>query len=51
MEDGFRAVIPEVDEFEPDGVMEAEWPEDRTQLYWWRPHFWRRSYRGIDSEA
>ncbi|MEU0704513.1 CPCC family cysteine-rich protein [Streptomyces bacillaris] len=50
-EDGFRAVIPEVDEFEPDGVMEAEWPEDRTKLYWWRPHFWRRSHRGIDSEA
>ncbi|MFE9647271.1 CPCC family cysteine-rich protein [Streptomyces sp. NPDC006365] len=24
------------------GVMEAEWPEDRTRLYWWRPHFWRR---------
>ena len=39
MEDGFRAVIPEVDEFEPDGVMGVEWPEGRTQLYWWRPHF------------
>ncbi|MDT3395094.1 CPCC family cysteine-rich protein [Streptomyces sp. B1866] len=39
---GFRPADPEVDNFEPTRVMEADWPEDRTLLYWWRPRFWRR---------
>ncbi|MDJ1135119.1 CPCC family cysteine-rich protein [Streptomyces iconiensis] len=51
LEAGFRVIVPEFDDFEPDGVMETEWPEDRTRLYWWRPHFWRRSSRDVDSEA
>ncbi|EMF29130.1 CPCC family cysteine-rich protein [Streptomyces gancidicus] len=51
LEAAFRVVIPEFDDFESDGVMEMEWPEDRTRLYWWRPSFWRRSRGGADSEA
>ncbi len=42
VEDGWRVIDLRVDPFEPLGVKEAEWPEDLTTLYWWRPTFWRR---------
>ena len=29
------------DSFEARGVQDDPWPDDRTQLYWWRPSFWR----------
>ncbi|MFK0017281.1 CPCC family cysteine-rich protein [Streptomyces sp. NPDC091027] len=32
------------DRFEPKGVQQAAWPDDRTVLYWWRYRsagFWR----------
>ncbi len=38
---GWRVIDPAVDDFEPRGVAERPWPDDRTALYWWRPTFWR----------
>jgi hypothetical protein len=38
---GFRPVNLAVDDFEPTGIQEAPWPDDRAVLYWWRPSFWR----------
>lgn len=37
----WRPVDLALDDFEPEGVKEAPWPEDGTCLYWWRPTFWR----------
>ncbi|MBP2478604.1 hypothetical protein JOF53_007476 [Crossiella equi] len=51
LEPGFRMITPEFDNFEPEGVMDAEWPEDRTRLYWWRPFFWRRPGKDADLES
>jgi hypothetical protein len=42
MDDGFRIVNVEIDEFEPTCTQEVPWPEDRSVLYWWRSNFWRR---------
>jgi hypothetical protein len=33
---GWRPVADE-DDFEPADDLEADWPQDRTALYWWRP--------------
>lgn len=41
VDDGWR-LIDERDLFEPRGVAERPWPVDATELYWWRPTFWRR---------
>ncbi|GAA1548408.1 CPCC family cysteine-rich protein [Kribbella lupini] len=41
VDDGWR-LIDDRDLFEPRGVEERPWPADRTELYWWRPTFWRR---------
>jgi Cysteine-rich CPCC len=38
---GWRPVTNE-DDFEPLTDERADWPADRTALYWWRPTFWRR---------
>ncbi|WP_205624492.1 CPCC family cysteine-rich protein [Actinomadura flavalba] len=45
MDLGFRAIDPSVDGFEQPGTSDADWPTDRTRLYWWRPTFWRRAGR------
>jgi len=39
-EAGWRP-IGDDDNFEAAGVKDADWPEDETVLYWWRPTFWR----------
>jgi hypothetical protein len=39
-EAGWRPVAAG-DDFEPLNVVEADWPTDKTVLYWWRPTFWR----------
>ncbi|MFF3641101.1 CPCC family cysteine-rich protein [Streptomyces sp. NPDC002564] len=41
LDPGWRPVDPSRDSFEEPGSS-AEWPEDLTVLYWWRPTFWRR---------
>lgn len=43
---GWRPVDSAIDNFERSlhgGGWEAEWPQDRTVLYWWRPNYWRRN--------
>jgi hypothetical protein len=40
---GWRVVDVSVDKFEPRGVHEEPWPDDRTTLHWWRPTYLRRS--------
>jgi hypothetical protein len=40
-DDGWRTIDAAVDNFEGAGIKESEWPEDLSQLYWWRPTFWR----------
>ncbi|AUS79458.1 hypothetical protein C1701_15045 [Actinoalloteichus sp. AHMU CJ021] len=42
---GFRTIDEKIHNFEPNGAIEANWPEDRTRLYWWRPNFWRRLHK------
>jgi hypothetical protein len=37
---GWRPVADE-DDFEPADDTEADWPQDHTVLYWWRPTYWR----------
>ncbi|MGH3503965.1 MAG: CPCC family cysteine-rich protein [Nocardioidaceae bacterium] len=39
---GWCPIRPYVDDFEPRGEQHADWPDDPTTLYWWRPTFWRR---------
>ncbi|MCR6713127.1 MAG: CPCC family cysteine-rich protein [Demequina sp.] len=38
---GWRPIDLLTDSFEPTGEERAPWPDDMTQLYWWRPTFWR----------
>lgn len=38
---GWRPVTDK-DDFEHWDDAEADWPSDRTALYWWRSTFWRR---------
>ncbi|KUI30700.1 hypothetical protein AU196_14285 [Mycobacterium sp. IS-1742] len=38
---GWRPVDLDLDSFEDRGDREADWPDDLTTLYWWRPTFWR----------
>lgn len=40
LDQGWRPINLEVDEFEPSNVQVHDWPDDLTQLYWWRPTFW-----------
>lgn len=44
LDDGWRPVNPALDDFEAITTQEAEWPDDRTVLYYWRPGFWRASH-------
>ena len=39
---GWRPIDLARDSFEQSAVQSAPWPGDRTELYWWRPTFWRR---------
>ncbi|WP_204745162.1 CPCC family cysteine-rich protein [Glycomyces paridis] len=39
---GFRHFDRATDDFEEVGDRAADWPDDRTVLYWWRPTYWRR---------
>ena len=41
VEDGWRRIDLSLDDFEPLGVAESDWPADYTTLYWWRSSFWR----------
>lgn len=43
LDEGWRPVDAEADNFEARGVQETPWPDDLTTLYWWRPTFWRRA--------
>ncbi|WP_460629740.1 CPCC family cysteine-rich protein [Intrasporangium mesophilum] len=38
---GFRP-IQDSNNFEDNDDVSTLWPKDLTQLYWWRPNFWRR---------
>lgn len=45
LDPGWRPIDSERDQFESRGEQEAQWPDDRTVLYWWRSRdagFWRR---------
>ncbi|MGW8484403.1 CPCC family cysteine-rich protein [Microbacterium sp. NPDC055903] len=37
----WRPIDLERDFFEAEDDRDAEWPDDLTTLYWWRPTFWR----------
>ena len=42
---GWRPADPTRDNLEhslPEGGWESQWPNDLTELYWWRPTYWRR---------
>ncbi len=41
LDDGWRPIDTEQDSFEARNDRDAEWPDDLTTLYWWRPTFWR----------
>jgi hypothetical protein len=41
LDEGWRPIDLTVDSFEPRGDQECPWPKDCTDLYWWRPTFWR----------
>jgi hypothetical protein len=41
VDDGWRRIDPHRDSFEALNDRSAEWPDDLTHLYWWRPTFWR----------
>jgi hypothetical protein len=43
LDEGFRYIDTELDNFEAIDDKAAEWPDDKTALYWWRPSFWRRA--------
>ena len=45
LEPDWRPISSE-DNFEAIGDRTAEWPDDRTVLYWWRPTFWRSGEGG-----
>ena len=44
MDEGWRPIDPTLDHFEAKGT-DGPWPSDLTDLYWWRPTFWRRDGR------
>ncbi len=37
----WRTADPAQDRFEPRREKNANWPDDPTVLYWWRPTYWR----------
>ncbi|UOQ88582.1 hypothetical protein MUN74_15100 [Agromyces endophyticus] len=41
LDSGWRPIDHEQDSFEAEDDRDAEWPDDLTTLYWWRPTFWR----------
>ncbi|MBD3757803.1 MAG: hypothetical protein IE924_06935 [Microbacterium sp.] len=41
MDAGWRPIDHEQDAFEATDDRDAEWPDDLTTLYWWRPTYWR----------
>jgi hypothetical protein len=50
---GWRLLDPERDNPErclPEGGWERPWPDDWTQLYWWRPTYWRKKLQPNDQE-
>ena len=50
LDPGFRPIDLTVDAFEDQSAQERPWPEDLTDLYWWRPTFWRHR-PGAEPEA
>jgi Cysteine-rich CPCC len=48
IDEGFRPIDLAIDNFEVSSVQDEPWPGDRTDLYWWRPTYWRRSKGGAD---
>lgn len=44
LEAGWRPIDLAIDSFEPRGVKASSWPNDSTDLYWWRATFWRREW-------
>ena len=42
IERGWRTIDLSVHKFEPIGVHDESWPDDKTVLYYWRPTFWKR---------
>jgi hypothetical protein len=40
VERGWRRIDLDLDSFEALDDRSAEWPDDVTRLYWWRPNFW-----------
>lgn len=40
VEEGWRRIDLDRDSFEALDDRSAEWPDDLTRLYWWRPTFW-----------
>jgi hypothetical protein len=43
VDDGWRRIDLASDSFESPDDRSADWPDDLTDLYWWRPAFWRRN--------
>ncbi|MEV6285897.1 CPCC family cysteine-rich protein [Kribbella sp. NPDC051770] len=41
LDEGFRPLDLQTDNFETPDETTTDWPGDRTQLYWWRPSYWR----------
>lgn len=39
---GFRSVDPAIDNLESPEDQVADWQDDSSALYWWRPDYWRR---------
>jgi len=51
LDEGWRPIDVDRDQFEPLGIQQAAWPRDATELYYWRPTFWgperiQRAIRG-----
>lgn len=45
LDNGWRPLDRDRDNFEPLGEKTDEWPPDRSVLYWWRSTYWRREPR------
>ncbi|MCT6735401.1 CPCC family cysteine-rich protein [Rhodococcus qingshengii] len=41
LEEGWRPIDVDLDNFESGEMPVVPWPVDKTVLYWWRPTFWR----------
>jgi hypothetical protein len=41
VDEGWRKIDPGGDVFEALDDRSAEWPDDLTRLFWWRPTYWR----------